>query len=331
MRNENLKLAEILCDGVIFQHSKPIRIFGSACGNVTVCFDGESQSVEANGKWMIEFPPRGIGGPYEMVVTCGEESITVTKIMIGEVILFSGQSNNWVHMFEVTTPFSEYVDDFYLRTFVCERPEDDEIFSPMNGWLPARRYQIPGWAALPYLTGHEARMDKDCPVGVIACSQGASCIQSWIDKAAFTGEDAPLDNHVDTYPLYETWNHAGWLYDHMLSQVIPFSVGCVVWYQGEINARENEVGNYLRMLEMLTACWRKAFNDENLFFCIIQLADFIHAMYPEYWKKIQEAQELAQFRIPNVKTVRCADICENDVIHPPTKDKLAKRIYDAIK
>ncbi len=204
-----LQLAEIFCDGVIFQHAKPIRVFGSAGGCVTVDFDGESRSVQADGKWVVEFAPRGIGGPYEMTAACEEESITVKNIMIGEVILFSGQSNNWVHMFEVTTPFSEYVDDKLLRTFVCDRPEDDEIFTPRNGWLPARRYQIPGWAALPYLTGHEARLDRDCPVGVIACSQGASCIQSWIDKTAFTGEDAALDNHVDIYPLYETWNHAG--------------------------------------------------------------------------------------------------------------------------
>ena len=34
-----LQLAEIFCDGVIFQHAKPIRVFGSAGGCVTVDFD----------------------------------------------------------------------------------------------------------------------------------------------------------------------------------------------------------------------------------------------------------------------------------------------------
>ena len=77
---------------------------------------------------------------------------------------------------------------------------------------------------------------------------------------------------------------------------------------------------------MMIRNWRDALRDEKLFFIVIQIADHIHK--GEGWKEIQEAELSVEKLTPYVKTVISADVCENDIIHPVTKWKLAKRVAD---
>ena len=45
-----------------------------------------------NGKWRLELPAMAYGGPYEMKV-CGDDTLTLQNVMVGEVWLCGGQSN----------------------------------------------------------------------------------------------------------------------------------------------------------------------------------------------------------------------------------------------
>ena len=76
--------------------------------------------------------------------------------------------------------------------------------------------------------------------------------------------------------------------------------------------------------------WRKDFRDEALLFIIVQIANTYHKM-TEGWKLVQKAQKEVELKRPFVKTVVSGDVCETNNIHPKTKDKLAKRIAEAIK
>nr|MBQ4318448.1 hypothetical protein [Clostridia bacterium] len=322
----NLKLAEIFSDGTVFQHSKPIRVFGSAFGNVTVSLDGDHKTVKAEGRWLVELDARPVGGPYTLTVTCGNESISLNNIMVGEVILFSGQSNNQLHMCETNAQFNDFVTDPLLRIFMCKRMGDGETLKSKNGWVGATPANVYNWTALAYHVGLETRESKGCAVGVIACSQGASCIQAWIDASLFVGEDADLPRETNPHKF----NEAGALYEFMAKQVFPYSVGYVVWYQGESNANEREAPRYLHMLDVMIKLWREQFMDEKLRFCIVQIADYTKAGSQEYWKMMQQIQAEVPAHIPYTVSVKCADICEKDDIHPPTKWKLAKRIHNAM-
>ncbi|MGN1128218.1 MAG: sialate O-acetylesterase, partial [Candidatus Flemingiibacterium sp.] len=120
----------------------------------------------------------------------------------------------------------------------------------------------------------------------------------------------------------------GMLYHFMLERLMPFSFGRVVWYQGESNSSVYEGEIYDKLLDMMIGNWRKSFADEKLGFIIVQIADFIHTGDKNGWQAVQDAQLRAQDEIPGVRTVVSADICENDMIHPVTKWKLAKRISE---
>ena len=71
---------------------------------------------------------------------------------------------------------------------------------------------------------------------------------------------------------------------------------------------------------------RGAFLDDDLFFIVIQLADYAPRLRHLPWQKIQTAQLEAEKTIKNVYTVISRDVCETNDIHPPTKLPLANRI-----
>ncbi len=60
-------------------------------------------------------------------------------------------------------------------------------------------------------------------------------------------------------------------------------------------------------------------------FAVIQIANLDDK---EGWALIQKAQDKVQDMLPYVTTIPSYDLCETDDIHPPTKDKLAKRIAE---
>ena len=179
--------------------------------------------------------------------------------------------------------------------------------------------------------GVRLRRQLGCAVGMVVAVQGASAIQSWIDETLFAG--TPLDlpesewGYDRTHPVWKSWNGNGFLYHYTLEPLIPYTIGGVVWYQGESNSNPGEAPLYGDLLELMIADWRKKFRNESLPFVLVELADFSSS---EAWKMIQASQRAAQDKIPHVITVKCADICEVGEIHPPTKWKLAERIVETI-
>lgn len=331
-----MKLGEIFKNGMILQKGKPIRIFGESEGSVLLEFNGKGTAVDG-GKWVAEFPAEEYGGPYELIAIGDGEAVILSDIYVGEVVLLSGQSNIQFRMNEEITSPAEYKDDELLRIFVSERIEEGEPLTPSDGWVSAKSENIDSWSAAAYLVGRDLR-EKGVPaVGVVACSQGASYIQSWIDESELLGSalDIPEESCFfnkahHAYDSYVRWNQKGKLYHFMLERLIPYSFGCVVWYQGESNSSVAEGEIYDKLLEMMIGCWRKAFDDSELEFIVVQIADYIYAGNPEGWRRVQEAQ-LRAGELYKVKTVICSDICENDNIHPATKWKLAARIADVIE
>lgn len=225
-----MKLGEIFRDHMVLQANKPVRVFGDGKGHAEVTFMGKTLTCDndTDGKWVIEFPAMPYGGPYEMDVVCGGEHTVIHDIMVGEVILFSGQSNIQFRMVEEITDPKDYVDDDMMRIFVSERPEAGEPLSPRDGWVRCAKENVPEWSAIAYLVSLEARKAGIPAVGAVACSQGASVIQSWIDEKIFLG--SPLDipseklHHDWKQPGY-FWNRPGMLYHFMLERLIPYSFG----------------------------------------------------------------------------------------------------------
>ena len=323
-------LNPIFTNGMIMQANKPVRIFGSGEGAVDVDFLGQSKSITSNGEWLIEFDAQSYGGPYTMTVSLNGKKTEINDIYFGDVYLLGGQSNMQFKMWERREPTDVYEGNENVRLYTVDRMEEntEERFGMADGWVTLTRENAKDFSAIGYYVSQE--LGKDRKIGLIACYQGASVIQSWLRKDVAQRPELQVENKFADHEWFPIWNDDGILYDYMLTKIIPYSMASVLWYQGESNASVDEARIYLRFLDALTSSWREVFMDENLEFIVIQLADY-DERNTEGWHLVQEAQLKAQDELKNVKTVICRDVCETDDIHPRSKKELSLRIVKALK
>lgn len=328
-----LKLNPIFTDEMIIQANKPVRIYGEGEGVVTVTLGRDSASTTAqSGKWLVELPSHPYGEVLDINVKSEACVLTVKSATFGDVYLLSGQSNMQFKLFEAT-PDGDIYECPDIRLFSTERLEDNEHFKPCDGWVKCNAITAPNFSAIGYFLARELHLKRNRPIGLVSLYQGASVIQSWLSPLSINRLEAALPSdglHWDHHhPDYSRWNGNSTLHGFAFSQVVPFSFATVIWYQGESNASENESKIYDLLLSALITSWRSELGDETLPFVIIQIADFIDRA-DDNWFRIQKMQEKVAAELPYTYLVKCADICENDNIHPPTKHVLAKRIVNLI-
>ena len=90
------KAAAVFSSNMVLQREKNVRVFGTGKNgeSVIVSICGNKAVTEvADEKWCVTLPAMKAGGPYEMKISNGEETIVFGNVMIGEVWLAGGQSN----------------------------------------------------------------------------------------------------------------------------------------------------------------------------------------------------------------------------------------------
>ncbi len=320
-----VNLNAIFNSNMVFQANKPVRFFGSGWGEVEITLFGNTKVANAKGSWLIEFDPVSYGGPYTVDVKLDGICTKLRDVYFGDVYFLGGQSNMQFKLKECNEPVQDYRGNDNVRMFTVDRLENGEYFFSRDGWVILTKENAAEFSSIGYYIAQElARNDRR--IGLISCYQGASAIQPWIKKEL--ADKFPTSCATGSYPV---WNENGRLYEKMLSNVLPFSISHVVWYQGESNANMCEAELYSDMLDCMINNWRQDFMDKDLPFVIIQIANYIWAEDKEGWAVIQDLQLKAQEQLRNVKAVVCSDICEDDDIHPKSKKALSQRIVKAIE
>ena len=128
------------------------------------------------------------------------------------------------------------------------------------------------------------------------------------------------------------------LYNAVLYPLAPYAISGVVWYQGESNT-----GNptpYADYLKKLMGCWRDRWQDQQMPFCIVQLANYDGRQqtgmprpiaYPEEpvnsgWAQLREAQRIVANADSYAELAVINDLGETVDIHPLRKKEVAERI-----
>ncbi len=327
-------LNEIFSNGAVFPHSKPIKVYGKGEGEITVAFNGQKLKTTAqNGQWQVTFPKMQCGGPYALKAKCGTETETRDDIYVGEVILLCGQSNLQFKLHESTEANEPHPANNLMRLYTIDRHEEGEFFKTADGWVKCDAQTAGNWSAIGYHIAEEINRQKNIAVGIIACYQGASVIQSWLPKDIadreefFILEDKKHGDHKD----FSKWNDAGFLYEHSLSRIFPYSINRMVYYQGESNTSPAEGAIFDKMLVAFIECAREKVNDPDLPVTVVQIANLDSKLNDEGWLAVQKAQLNVSNLTHNAKTVISADISETNDIHPPTKKPLALRIVESFE
>jgi len=155
---------------------------------------------------------------------------------------------------------------------------------------------------------------------------------SW--KYKIETELSPLDitgpggNGLPPKPLGPESSHrpAG-LYNGMIFPLAPFTIRGAIWYQGETNA--GRAYQYRKLLPAMIKDWRSLWNNPNLFFGIVSLANFKEVNNKPVesdWAELREAQAITVANDKNTSLALAIDIGEAGNIHPKNKQEVGRRL-----
>ena len=334
-----MQLASIFSDGAVFQRDREIRVFGTGNGEFRAQFLGEERVVSANGTFQVRFSAHPAGGPYEMRFWLNGKESVLRNLMIGEVFILAGQSNAELTVAETYDANTFFPSNDSIRLFSPTRPETDEQLQivPLcdefrEKWVSLQSEEAPKWPAIALHTARRIAERLSVPVGVVALFKGASVIQSFMSEDAnsrfpYEKERMMADHFMNIYP----WNSRAFLYHYMVEKVVPYTNGCVVWYQGESNRSEFEASFYDQMLAAMIDEWRSLFQSESLPFVIIQINRYPNDQASSGVLGIMEAQERAAKRIPRCALVKIDDMGEYERIHPMNKREVSERVCSAME
>ena len=128
------------------------------------------------------------------------------------------------------------------------------------------------------------------------------------------------------------------LYNAVLYPLAPYAISGIVWYQGESNT--GNPAPYADYLKKLMGCWRDRWQDQQMPFCIVQLANYDGRqqtgfprpiVYPAEptnsgWAQLREAQRTAAKADAYAELAVINDLGETVDIHPLRKKEVAERI-----
>ena len=128
-----LRLAAIFGEHMVLQQGKPVAVFGEADGPVDVALAQHRVTAACKGgRFLARLPSLPAGGPHTLTVRCGQESVTLGDVMVGEVWLCGGQSNM----------------EFRLRGFLFYQGEQDTTRERAPGYAALLTALIAQWRAL---------------------------------------------------------------------------------------------------------------------------------------------------------------------------------------
>lgn len=335
-----LKVANVFGDHMVLQQEMPIRVWGWAAPGASVQVDLTDYQNAAvfktrtgdDGKWSVKLPSRKANGKtLQMLVVSGEEKIKFDDILVGEVWICSGQSNMEWRVAQVANGQKEVAaaDHPMIRSFNIPKhvkqnePQQD---AQEADWMVCSPDTIGGFSAVGYFFGRALNAELGVPIGLVGTNWGGQRIEPFTPPVGF--EQVPqLADYVADLKQSKYKGGATQIYNGMVAGLTPLSVRGAIWYQGESNSGDGLRYNYLK--EALVKGWRSVFQNEELSFYWVQLADYGrgHSGQPAGggWGPVREGQRRA-LRVPNTGMAVIIDIGAEKDIHPKNKQDVGQRL-----
>jgi sialate O-acetylesterase len=196
---------------------------------------------------------------------------------------------------------------------------------------PPRRYEIPAGILKPGKNTIVIRVQNnsgkggfvpDKPYFLTSNNQEIDLKGTWQYKVGEVYK--PVQAEVN--PAFSAQNQPAALYNAMVAPLIQQKIKGFLWYQGESNAGNPEF--YSNYLSALINDWRNKWNNENLPFLYVQLANFQDVDYlptESKWAELRFAQ-LQALSVPNTAMTVAIDLGEWNDIHPLNKKDVGERL-----
>lgn len=326
-------------DNMVLQRNEKVKIFGyggNVGGVVTVTFNGQTQTgvVDENG-WAVYLDPMSankVGS--DLVITYNKQTITYKDVLVGEVLLCSGQSNMAItlqyiankdnNVYKEYNEFRNYDNVRILDIPYVEASEPKIYETPIATWKTcssvqeSKNYSAYALAAAAH---YQAILGDDVPVGVITAAVGGSCIEEWLDPASMKN----LNSYAASMNKVDSRYYNGYIYN-----LGGYTLGGIVWYQGCANSQPRMVPDYIKQFAAYVSHYRDLFENEDLPIIVQQLVQ--HDSWVEL-APIRQAQWDFMKTHKNVYTIAGIDsgsMEPTDGIHPADKWQLGERVAAAL-
>ncbi|MFZ1749577.1 MAG: sialate O-acetylesterase [Saprospiraceae bacterium] len=191
---------------MILQREQPVHIWGKAVPGsiVTVIFSAENIHIVAkdDSTWMAIFKKQNANLlPQSIIISSGDEKISLNNILIGDLWLCIGQSNmEWpmykeVHYKEEVANSQQPLLRLYNPTYAGKNtysvPFTDSIIQNLTTvnfykgqWQNCDSSSFKTMSAVGYYFGKEVSFSQNIPIGLINISIGGAPLESFISKEA---------------------------------------------------------------------------------------------------------------------------------------------------
>jgi len=187
-----LTIHSIYQNHMVLQRDQPIPLRGHAMpdSEVSVTLAGRAEATRsgADGSWELDFTALPTGGPHELLVECGEETLRINDVLVGDVWICSGQSNmQW--SLGMCDGRAEQAGDLPALRFL--RVDSLPALHPADEWSctphwqscsPKSILQISGVAY--YFAKRLLQADPSVPIGLVIVAVGGTRIETWMSDEA---------------------------------------------------------------------------------------------------------------------------------------------------
>ncbi len=250
-----------------------------------------------------------VGGPYDIELQSGDETLSIKDVLVGDVWLLGGQSNMQgcglfpkkrlvahpqVRAFFMSDRWAAAMDPIH-NMWECV----DQVHLDLCSGVHPPKPDV-NWGVCPGPSfGNEMHRLTGIPQGLIASAHGGTSMTQWDPKRKNEGGKS--------------------LYGAMIRRLKKNGgrTAGLIWYQGCSDANSNDAKLYTARMKEFAAALRRDCGDKALPITIVQIARVI-GWGPETstpWNSIQEQERLLPKVIKNLTTVPAIDLPLDDGIH----------------
>ncbi len=333
-----LKLPSVFGKDMVLQRDLPVPVWGwaNAGEEVSVEFSGQTKTTKSDqdGKWMVKLDALEACAEGQTLSVTSDGKIELSGVLVGEVWICSGQSNMEWRLASSLNGKEEAAAANHETIRLFNVPGHLTSPTPLDHcpgtWAKCETASANGFSAVGYFFGRRLNKELGVPIGLIGSNWGGTRIEPWTSLDGFRSVEELSDLAEKAGKISEGKIGGGTptaIYNAMVHPLAPLAMRGAIWYQGESNGGEGV--SYYHKKKALVNGWRKVFQNPDLAFYWVQLANFRAPNdKPEGgdgWAKIREAQRKA-LEIPHTGMAVITDIGEAGDIHPRNKQDVGWRL-----
>ena len=282
--------------------------------------------VTADGTWLATLPPLAAGGPHELLVECGGETVRLADVLVGDVWLCSGQSNMQMPVRDVEDAAREAArakDYPTIRLLAVPKAPSDRRMDRIGAqWTGCTTESVGGFSAVGWFFGrdlHDSKANGGVPIGLIDSSFGGTMVEAWMSTETLRGKFAGEELRDSMFGFKPAS-----MYNGMIAPLAGFPLKGVLWYQGESNAPRPE--QYARLLAGMIGQWRADWGQPDMPFLLVGLANYTDKFLGMHFTFLREAQARVARKVPGVWLAMGYDTADGFDLHPKQKAELGRRL-----